>query len=187
MIHSTPEESELWIRIYWIWIRIRIRIQHFKWIRIQGFDDQNLKVKIQLKNCLIFFLIKNFCLLMSKLQEKPSALKRDHPPLKKIKFVNFFLCLWVIFALLDPDPQHWEEWIGLFGSWTWYIVFRLGSDHFCAEMWASILPAGGSRMFAPSLPVRLCPGPDTKTKVACCKFKRKWNLRRKYKTALLLG
>jgi hypothetical protein len=27
------------IRIPWI----RIRIQHFKWIRIQGFDDQTLK------------------------------------------------------------------------------------------------------------------------------------------------
>jgi hypothetical protein len=34
---------------------------------------------------------------MSMLQEKPSALK-------KRKFINFFLCLWVIFAL--PDPQH---------------------------------------------------------------------------------
>ncbi len=41
---------------------------------------------------------------MSKLQEKPSALKREHPALKKIKFIRFFLCLWVIFALLDPDP-----------------------------------------------------------------------------------
>jgi hypothetical protein len=31
---------------------------------------------------------------MSKLQQKPSALKREHPALKKMKFVNF----------LDPDP-----------------------------------------------------------------------------------
>ncbi len=54
---------------------------------------------------------------MSKLQEKPSVLKRDHPAFKKMKFINFFLCLWVIFALLDPDtylgtpldpdPQYW--------------------------------------------------------------------------------
>ena len=43
---------------------------------------------------------------MSKLQEKPSALKREHPELQKIKFINFLLFLWVIFALLDPDPQH---------------------------------------------------------------------------------
>jgi hypothetical protein len=36
----------------------------------------------------------------SKLQKKPSALKREPPAL--------FLVLWVIFALLDPgpDPQH---------------------------------------------------------------------------------
>jgi hypothetical protein len=40
----------------------------------------------------------------SKLQEKPSTLKREHPALQKMKFINFFLFLWVIFALLDPDP-----------------------------------------------------------------------------------
>jgi hypothetical protein len=42
---------------------------------------------------------------MSKLQEKPSALKRDHPALQKMKLMNVFLCLWVTFALLDPDPD----------------------------------------------------------------------------------
>jgi hypothetical protein len=42
---------------------------------------------------------------MSKLQEKPSALRREHPALQKFKFINFFLCLWVIFALLDPYPD----------------------------------------------------------------------------------
>jgi hypothetical protein len=39
---------------------------------------------------------------MSKLQEKPSALKREHSALQEIKFVAFFLfflCLWVIFAI----------------------------------------------------------------------------------------
>jgi len=58
---------------------------------------------------------------MSKPQEKPSALKREHKALQKIKCVNFFLCLWVIFALLDPDtdpgtplnpdpdPEHWKK------------------------------------------------------------------------------
>jgi hypothetical protein len=44
---------------------------------------------------------------MSKLQKKPSALKREHPALQKMKFVNFFLSLWAIFALVDPDPLHW--------------------------------------------------------------------------------
>jgi hypothetical protein len=42
---------------------------------------------------------------MSKLQKKPSALKRDHPALQNIKIRIFVLFLWVIFALLDPDPD----------------------------------------------------------------------------------
>jgi hypothetical protein len=36
---------------------------------------------------------------MPKLQEKPSALKREHPSIQNFSF------LWVIFALLDPDPD----------------------------------------------------------------------------------
>jgi hypothetical protein len=32
------------------------------------------------------------------------ALKREHPALQKIKFISVFIFLWVIFALLDPDP-----------------------------------------------------------------------------------
>ncbi len=44
---------------------------------------------------------------MSMLQQKPLdfALKKEHPAFQKMKFINFFLCLWVIFALLDPDPD----------------------------------------------------------------------------------
>ncbi len=38
----------------------------------------------------------------SKLQKKPSALKREHPALQNMKF---FLLLWLIFVLLDPDPD----------------------------------------------------------------------------------
>ncbi len=33
------------------------------------------------------------------------ALTREHPALQNMKFLNFFLFLWVIFALLDPDPD----------------------------------------------------------------------------------
>ena len=46
---------------------------------------------------------------MSKLQEKPSALNREHPALQNMTFLNFLLFLWVIFALLDSDsdPNHW--------------------------------------------------------------------------------
>ncbi len=45
-------------------------------IQIQGFDDQKCK--------------------------KPSALKREQAALQKKKFINFFLCLLVIFALRHP-------------------------------------------------------------------------------------
>jgi hypothetical protein len=79
-------------------------------IRIQGFEDQ----EIEEKKCRAekkYFLINNYNLPilrppygMSKLQEKHSALRREHPALQNMKFLNFFLFLWVIFAFLDPDP-----------------------------------------------------------------------------------
>ncbi len=42
---------------------------------------------------------------MSMLQEKSSALKREHQVLQKMKFIIFYLCLSVIFALPDPDCE----------------------------------------------------------------------------------
>jgi hypothetical protein len=39
------------------------------------------------------------------LQEKPSALKKEHPALLKMKILSFFQFFGVIFALLDPDPD----------------------------------------------------------------------------------
>jgi hypothetical protein len=41
---------------------------------------------------------------MSKYQKMLLALKIGHPTLQNMNFLNFFLFLWVIFALLDPDP-----------------------------------------------------------------------------------
>ncbi len=32
------------------------------------------------------------------------AIKEEHPALQNLKFHHFFLLVWVIFALLDPDP-----------------------------------------------------------------------------------
>jgi hypothetical protein len=43
-------------------------------------------------NFLFLFLIKNLSVLMSKPQDKPSALKRESPALQKIKFMNFSDC-----------------------------------------------------------------------------------------------
>ncbi len=42
---------------------------------------------------------------MPKVQEKPSALKSEHPALQKMKILSFFLVFGGIFYLLDPDPD----------------------------------------------------------------------------------
>jgi hypothetical protein len=42
---------------------------------------------------------------MTKLHEKPSASKENIQHFKKCNIINFVLCLWVIFALLAPDPD----------------------------------------------------------------------------------
>ncbi len=62
--------------------------------------------KIQQK-FFFLFLIQNCNLLLSKLhvQEKPSALKENIQRFKKLKFIRFSLCLWVFFALLNPDTD----------------------------------------------------------------------------------
>jgi hypothetical protein len=58
--------------------------------------DQKLKKKIQMKT-IYLFLIKNFSLLISrppyrtsKVQENPSALKREHSALQTIKLILYF-------------------------------------------------------------------------------------------------
>jgi hypothetical protein len=43
-------------------------------------------------NFLFLSLIKNLSVLMSKPQDKPSALKRESPALQKMKFMNFSDC-----------------------------------------------------------------------------------------------
>jgi hypothetical protein len=74
---------------------------------------------VQLEKNLYIFLIKNCHLLIprppertSKLQEKASALKREHPALQNMTFLKFLLLLlWLIFALQiririkNPDPD----------------------------------------------------------------------------------
>jgi hypothetical protein len=79
-------------------------------VRIQGSDDQKLTKNYSKK--INFFKIKNYNLSIprppertSQLKKKFSALKRKHPALQNMKFLNFFLLLWVIFALLDTDPD----------------------------------------------------------------------------------
>ncbi len=67
-------------------------MKKIRWIRIQDFDDQKLKTKF----FFFLFLIKNCNLPVprppyktSKLQERPSALKREHQALKKLNSLFF--------------------------------------------------------------------------------------------------
>ncbi len=117
-------QSVFRIRIHWV----RIRIQHFR-LNIDpdpdpGFWWPKILKNLKLKTFDIFFLFKNRNLLnprppkrTSKLQEKSSALKRDHPALQNMKILKFFQFLWVIFALQDPDPLTWLK------HWLHYILF----------------------------------------------------------------
>ncbi len=77
----------------------------YYWKKLYGFVD---------KNCNL--LIPRPPLRTSKLQEKPSALKREHPALQKTKFINFlflflrlFLPSWIRIRIriqiLNPDPD----------------------------------------------------------------------------------
>jgi hypothetical protein len=100
---------------------------------------------------------------MYKLQEKPLALRREHPALQNMLL---FPCLWVIFALLDPDrrsgygfrdplrpdpirsdpdPQHWY----LLGSgYSYegvanYIFSFLPQNTETPQLWAELEAASG--------------------------------------------
>ncbi len=112
--------AELWIRNYLIWIRILDPDPAFQ----VNPDPEFWWPKYTAENFFDLYLNKNSNLLMSKLQEKPSALKREHQALQKIKFINFFhvcgsfLPSWIRTANPDtvqiqgphyvhPDPQNW--------------------------------------------------------------------------------
>ncbi len=99
-------------------MRCRIRNQSFRTgfrisihlipIQIQRFYDQKIDNKLQLKKTKILFDQKlQFTVPIPsspyrtyKLKKKPSDLKRERLALENIKFLNVFLLLWVIFALI---------------------------------------------------------------------------------------
>ncbi len=70
--------------------------------------------RIQGKKFDIFWFKNCNCLIPRppKRESTPSALKTERTALQNIKFLNFFLILWVIFALLDPDPDP-LSWLNL--------------------------------------------------------------------------
>jgi hypothetical protein len=64
------------------------------------------RIRIFFWSKIVIYLSLGLLKRTSKLQEKPSALKREHSALlKNMKFINFFLFLWVVFALLNPDTD----------------------------------------------------------------------------------
>jgi hypothetical protein len=72
------------------------------WIR--GFDDQ--KLIFYLIDQKLQFTYRKASIKGVQVTGEAFSLKREHPALQKMKFINFFLCLLVIFALLDPDPDY---------------------------------------------------------------------------------
>jgi hypothetical protein len=87
-----------------------MQLQHFR--LNTGSKGPKIGGKLLMKIKLNFFWIKNYNSPIprppsrkSKLQKKPSALKRGQPTLQNWNFSKKFLLLWVIFALLDPDPD----------------------------------------------------------------------------------
>jgi hypothetical protein len=116
---------------------IRIRIQHFRLnndldpdlyqIRIQGFKDRKLK-KIYSGKILNFLGSKTTIYLSlfsikgrPKLQKKPSALKKEHPALQSMIFLNFSIFVGHFYppgcgsgtdltesgSNPEPEPKHW--------------------------------------------------------------------------------
>jgi hypothetical protein len=62
-----------------------------------------MKNKKTAENFLNLLLIKNWNFTYVQLKEKSSALQEEHPALQEMRFIDFFLCLWIIFALLNLD------------------------------------------------------------------------------------
>ncbi len=123
------------------------------------------------KDCLITFCAVScplFRIRTSRLQEKPSALKREHPALQNMKFMYFFLFLGVIFALLDRI--HWPDWIRIqSGSETLIMPLSLiysyiESIQYCYIQYVTIVEAHSSFLTAVARKNRTC---------ACCSAGRR--------------
>jgi hypothetical protein len=67
----------------------------------------------------------------SKLQKKTSAIKREYPALQSMKFLNFFLFLWVIFALYpDQDSESGSRTTNLIESGSGFETLPQGALNF---------------------------------------------------------
>ncbi len=77
------------------------------WIRIRIHTTENFS-KYYFDQKLQFTYVRG----LSKLKEKPSALKREHPALQ-MTFIDFFLCLWdpsrIRIRIANPDQDTDKE------------------------------------------------------------------------------
>ena len=148
------KQPELWIRIHWI--RIRIRIQSGSRVLM----TKNWRKKYS-RNFFSLFFIQNSHLLMSKLhvQEKPSAFKREHPALQKMKFINFhyvcgsFLPSWILIWIKSP---FWTRIQSGYGSGSTALTVGTGTYHlvwFMIEAEGHIYTCVASAIFIVFLPV----------------------------------
>ncbi len=115
-------KTGLWIRINFFRIRIQSLMLETNTdpdpdpIRIQGFNDQKLKKNDSWNFFFFFFWSKTAIYLSLGLHKVCPSYKRSLQLSKRAiqhfktwTFTNFFLLLWVIFALLDPDPDYGSE------------------------------------------------------------------------------
>jgi hypothetical protein len=125
-------------------------------IRIQGFNDQKLKKKLQLKIFYFIFLWSKTAIYLSLGLHKvcPSYRRRLQLSKEAIQhfktrtFTHFFLLLWVIFALLptdpiesgsNPDPQPWLFYILCFILTSASRWFYFGDLLYCNSSLAWVL------------------------------------------------
>ncbi len=79
-------------------------------IRIPSFDDQKLKKLCNWKK--IFFFSSKTTIYLPRPPERTSKLQKSLQPSKEN--INFFLLLWVIFALMDPNLDPDSEYGSVF-------------------------------------------------------------------------
>ncbi len=77
-----------------------------------GFGYLKTEKKIHQKNFFRSLFIKNYNLLIPRPLDRMASYRRslqlskeNNQYFKKLNLLTFFLFLWVIFALLDPDPD----------------------------------------------------------------------------------
>jgi hypothetical protein len=108
--------GSFWIRFHWF----RIRIKHFRPNTDPVSDpdpgfNKNWK-NLQLKKCDFFYQIATYLFLglhkrCPSFRRSLQPLRREHQTLHNMKIANF---LWVLFVLLDPDPES--------GSWSTELI-----------------------------------------------------------------